>query len=252
MTHNMKLYPHAFYCIADGSKTIELRLNDEKRQKIAVGDTIVFSCTSNDDMIQTQVVALHKFKDFKELYSVLPLDKCGYAENELANAHYTDMQDYYSVEQIKKYGALGIELSGVTAICDVKQNLNQENIYTLLAPSVFNPTPEKLLNRANKYMANESAQVYACLQDGKYIGIVVFEIKDKTATICDIAVNPEHRHSGIGSRLIDFIFSQFDITKIIAETDDDAVEFYKKYGFAVADTKIEFDTKRYTCIFLSA
>lgn len=34
----------------------------------------------------------------------------------------------------------------------------------------------------------------------------------------------------------------------LAETDDDAVGFYKKYGFTVADTKFEFDTGRYICV----
>lgn len=110
MTHYMKLWRDAFYSIADGSKTIELRLNDEKRQQISVDDTIVFNCIKNKDIITAKVKALHKFADFKALYAVLPLDKCGYTADELKTAHYTDMQQYYSEEQIAKYGALGIEL----------------------------------------------------------------------------------------------------------------------------------------------
>ena len=110
MTHNMKLWRDAFYHIADGSKTIELRLNDEKRQQISIDDTIVFNCTQNKDIITAKVKALHKFADFKELYEQLPLDKCGYSKDELGTAHYTDMEQYYSKEQITKYGALGIEL----------------------------------------------------------------------------------------------------------------------------------------------
>ncbi len=118
MTHNMKLWRDAFNKIADGSKTIELRLNDEKRQKIAIGDTIVFSCTSNNDVITATVKALHKFTNFKELYENLPLDKCGYSKDELQTAHYTDMEQYYSKEQIAKYGAFGIEL------CDISISSN--------------------------------------------------------------------------------------------------------------------------------
>lgn len=116
MTHNMKLWRDAFQSIADGSKTIELRLNDEKRQQINIGDTIIFNCTKNNDVITAKVKALHKFTDFKELYECLPLDKCGYSKDEIETADYTDMYDYYSQEQIDKYGALGIEL------CDVSQN----------------------------------------------------------------------------------------------------------------------------------
>ena len=110
MTHNMNLWQESFYKIADGSKTIELRLNDEKRQQINIGDTIIFNCTKNNDIITAKVKALHKFDDFEELYECLPLEKCGYSFDELDNAHYTDMYDYYSQEQIEKYGALGIEL----------------------------------------------------------------------------------------------------------------------------------------------
>ena len=47
---------------------------------------------------------------------------------------------------------------------------------------------------------------------------------------------------------MDFIFNSFDVDSITAETDDDAIGFYKKYGFTVADTKVKFDAKRYTCV----
>lgn len=66
-----------------------------------------------------------------------------------------------------------------------------------------------------------------------------------TAEILDIAVKPEFQGKGIGSRLIDYVFSQFSVNKITAETDDDAIEFYIKYGFSVIDTKQYHDTKRY-------
>ena len=118
MTHNMKLWRDAFCHIADGTKTIELRLNDEKRQQINVDDTIIFNCTKNNDVITAKVKALHKFTDFKELYNALQLDKCGYSADELATAHYTDMYDYYSQERIEKYGVLGIEL------CDISFSQN--------------------------------------------------------------------------------------------------------------------------------
>jgi ASC-1-like (ASCH) protein len=43
MLHQMKLQPNPFEQIKNGSKTLELRLNDEKRQLIKVGDEIEFS-----------------------------------------------------------------------------------------------------------------------------------------------------------------------------------------------------------------
>lgn len=248
MIHYMNLVSSAFSKIAEGSKTIELRLNDEKRQRINAEDTIVFNCYSTKDIITAQVFGLHKFSDFKELYNALPLEKCGYTVAELDTAHYTDMEKYYTKEQIEKYGALGIELFNVSSICDIKEIITEPDILILLAPSVYNPTQERLLNRAKKYQEDENTNIYAYKDHGKHKGIVIFKIAINSATILDIAVKPEYQGHGIGSKLIDFIFNSFNVDSITAETDDDAIGFYKKYGFTIADTKVEFETKRYTCV----
>ncbi|MBQ7106585.1 MAG: GNAT family N-acetyltransferase [Clostridia bacterium] len=248
MIHYMNLVPTAFVKIADGNKTIELRLNDEKRQRINVEDTVVFDCSSTKDIITAQISGLHKFSNFKELYNALPLEKCGYTVAELDTAHYTDMEQYYTKEQIKKYGALGIELCNVSSICDVKEIITEPDILKLLAPSVYNPTEERLLNRSKKYQEDENTNIYAYKDNGEHKGIVIFKIANNSATILDIAVKPEYQGQGIGSILIDFIFDRFEVDNITAETDDDAIGFYKKYGFTVANTKVEFDTKRYVCV----
>ena len=42
MIHRMNLDSNPFEMIKNGTKTIELRLNDDKRRKIKVGDYIIF------------------------------------------------------------------------------------------------------------------------------------------------------------------------------------------------------------------
>ena len=109
MLHHMKLKSSPFEKIKNGSKTIELRLNDEKRQKVQTGDFIEFSCLDNpDDRIQTRVTALHHFSTFAELYDSLPKEKLGYTASETPAPEH--MNEYYSCEEQKKYGVLGIEL----------------------------------------------------------------------------------------------------------------------------------------------
>ena len=110
MIHYMKLFAQPFEQIQTGKKTIELRLNDEKRQKIAVGDTIVFSCVNSEKTLTAKVLDVHRFPTFRELYKALPLDKCGYLPWEIADAKAEDMYAYYTFEQEKTYGVLGIEL----------------------------------------------------------------------------------------------------------------------------------------------
>ena len=247
MTHCMNLELSAFLKIANGRKTIELRLNDKKRQKINIGDRIEFRCSEINSVIFAEVIKLHKFLDFEQLYKALPLEKCGYSKNDLKSAHYTDMEKYYIKEQIKKYGVLGIELSKITAVADVKVSLFDYEILALMKPSVYDPTPERLKRRAEKYSADKNIFVYACKIDGVYAGIVVLKTENDTAEILDIAVKPEYRKHGIGSKFIDFIFTQFLIDTITAETDDEAVEFYKRCGFTITSVGEFCDTKRYFC-----
>ena len=96
--------------IKSGQKTIELRLFDEKRQKINQGDIITFTNTSNREQLRVTVKKLHRFADFNELYNALPLLQCGYTAENVSEAHPADMEQYYSVEEQKKHGVVGIEI----------------------------------------------------------------------------------------------------------------------------------------------
>ncbi len=114
MKHFMKLNPAPFEMIKAGRKTIELRLNDEKRQKINIGDTIVFTNIENDsNKLYTRVIDIHRFSSFEKLYENLPLDECGYSEDEVPTAKASDMDFYYSKEKQEKYGVLGVEITVV-------------------------------------------------------------------------------------------------------------------------------------------
>lgn len=113
MTHEMKLDPKPFESIASGKKTIELRLYDEKRQKIAVGDTVIFSNRTVGETIRVKVLALHRFPSFKELYDTLPLEKCGYCKSEITADSYKDMLKYYKESDQLLYGVVGIEFEKV-------------------------------------------------------------------------------------------------------------------------------------------
>ena len=140
-----------------------------------------------------------------------------------------------------------MEQNNFISFADVKASLFDPEVLTLLAPSVYNPTPERLKHRAEEYAADSNVKAYACKNSEKYIGIVVFVTENGTAEILDIAVKPEYRKHGIGRKLIDFIFNRFPVDTIIVETDDEAVGFYKKCGFALTPTAAIEDTARYFC-----
>ncbi len=114
----MKLNPAPFEMIKNGQKTIELRLYDEKRRYISEGDTIIFTKTTDGETLTATVVRLHRFDSFDELYKSLPLLKCGYTAENVDKATPSDIEQYYSVEEQRKYGVVGIELFRPKQITD--------------------------------------------------------------------------------------------------------------------------------------
>lgn len=111
MQHKMKLKPEPFSMIRSGQKTYELRLYDAKRRQLNINDEIEFTCIGeNAAPFAVRVTALHIFKSFAELYSALPLLKCGYTAENVSNATPADMDEYYSPEEQAQYGVVGIEI----------------------------------------------------------------------------------------------------------------------------------------------
>ena len=111
MKHTMRLNPQPFARIKSGQKTIEMRLYDEKRRLIRIGDEIEFVHSSNDaQRLRCIVVDLHKFSSFHQLYDHLNLLQCGYTDGEIATASPADMEKYYSVKEQERYGVVGIEI----------------------------------------------------------------------------------------------------------------------------------------------
>ena len=111
MTHSMRLQPTPFEMIRNGTKTIELRLFDEKRRKIRIGDTISFTNTVSKEILTVKVLELYVFDSFETLYSQLPLLDCGYTKDDIDTASPDDMNEYYPEEQQQRYGVVGIKVA---------------------------------------------------------------------------------------------------------------------------------------------
>lgn len=110
----MNLNSTPFNMIKLGQKTIELRLNDEKRQLLNIGDEIEFTNTEEvSKKLYVKVINIYKFSSFEELYENLPLHKCGYSLKEVDAAKASDMNIYYSPDRQAEFGVLGIEIEKI-------------------------------------------------------------------------------------------------------------------------------------------
>ena len=107
-THEMNLQPKYFDFMKDGTKRIELRLYDEKRSQIQLGDIIEFA-KSEEDKLKAEVIGLLRYNSFNDLFEDFDIsilaDK-SMTKEELLSV----LQEFYTPEKQAKYGVVGIRL----------------------------------------------------------------------------------------------------------------------------------------------
>lgn len=110
MIHKMKLQAKYFEYMINGTKRIEIRINDEKRQLIKIGDIIEFERFSElNDSFKTRVVELIRYNNFDELvkdFDISILADKSMTKSELIN----ELIQFYSEEKQQKYGVLAIRI----------------------------------------------------------------------------------------------------------------------------------------------
>ena len=106
MIYEMKLNANPFASVKSGEKRVEMRLRDEKRARIKIGDQIQFIHADTGEGLLCKVVALYPYDSFEDLYRNHDKISIGYKADEVADPN--DMLAYYPAEKIAKYGVLGI------------------------------------------------------------------------------------------------------------------------------------------------
>ncbi len=113
MEHTLKLQPKYFDYINNGTKRIELRLYDEKRQKINIGDTIIFQKEPElETSMKVKVTGLLRYNTFEELFKdfdIKVLADNSMTKEELLNV----LEEFYTAEKQKQYGVIGIRIEKI-------------------------------------------------------------------------------------------------------------------------------------------
>ncbi|MEA3329881.1 MAG: ASCH domain-containing protein [Nanoarchaeota archaeon] len=111
MEHSMKLLESPYDRISSGKKTIEIRLFDEKRQKLNVGDTIEFSkLPDSEDKVKVEIIALLRYKSFRDLVNDFGMEYYGYPKDNSTDEFVNSIYTIYSKEKEQQYGVLGIKI----------------------------------------------------------------------------------------------------------------------------------------------
>ena len=113
MEHVLKLQPKYFDYIDKGTKRIELRLYDEKRQKIKVGDTIIFQKEPElETTMKVKVIGLLLYDTFEELFKDFDIEMM--ADKSMTKQELLDvLEEFYTPEKQSQYGVVGIRIEKI-------------------------------------------------------------------------------------------------------------------------------------------
>lgn len=126
MVYEMSLQNEPYMSISSGEKSVELRLFDEKRRKLEIGDKIIFTNLSNEiERLAVEIKALYRYGSFKDLFDEIPKEKCGYLSDTTIEEAVITMRKYYSEEAETKWGVLGIKIE----IYDLDKALAEQKSY---------------------------------------------------------------------------------------------------------------------------
>ncbi len=109
MIMKLRLDSDIFEIVKNKDKDVELRLNDEKRKKLHIGDKLIFlKRPEEQEKIEAYVVGLRYFKDFVEASNYYDMKRI-YKENCSKEELVEVTKRFYSDEEVKELGVVAIE-----------------------------------------------------------------------------------------------------------------------------------------------
>jgi ribosomal protein S18 acetylase RimI-like enzyme len=136
-------------------------------------------------------------------------------------------------------------------LVDLHNRLQHEYIRELIGYSVF-PDQEEVVSAVEMYRSDRHHLMGYALDD-EIIGVIGYEsLPDKVVKIHHLAVDPEFRGLGYGRGMILELIDLIEPKKIIVETDDDAVDFYRNIGFEIVSLGEKYpNVETYACTFVT-
>ena len=122
--------------------------------------------------------------------------------------------------------------------------------FEVYSTCMYKPTFDKYIEKMSSYLDSSDVNIYLCEEDGAVAGMLVTDHSGEITEIMGIAVASDRRKCGIGRKLINFALESENTDKLKAETDDDAVGFYRSCGFKTEMFRTEYPdgvAVRYEC-----
>ena len=104
--YKLHLLDKYFNLIKNGTKRVEIRLNDEKRKNMKVGNNIEFINNDTEETIMTEIVNKRIFNTINDLFDVYTEKELGISRNDIESVIYS----IYSKKEIEENKICALEI----------------------------------------------------------------------------------------------------------------------------------------------
>ena len=106
------------------------------------------------------------------------------------------------------------------------------DVQKLLARAMF-PDPERVRLQLEAYRTDPSRRVFVWEEEGKAVCAAGVRQKEDEAEVLHVGTAPGHEGRGHARALLGAVLGHLGAARMVAETDGDAVGFYRRAGFEV-------------------
>jgi ribosomal protein S18 acetylase RimI-like enzyme len=137
-------------------------------------------------------------------------------------------------------------------IVDLAGRLGSNEVRRVFLASGYPPDLAKVKAEQSiaRYKAHPEWEFFGAEINEQLVGTIGLErTATKQAKIRSIAVLEDFRSQGVGTKLIRSMWDKFTLEVLCAETDRDAVDFYRRLGFDIQSLGEKYPgTERFWCI----
>jgi ribosomal protein S18 acetylase RimI-like enzyme len=135
-------------------------------------------------------------------------------------------------------------MEGKILVLEPNKNYTFPIIYEIFEDIIYKPTEKKVNAILTEYNNDENKILFGYFLDKKLIGVIGIEEND-IIIIWDFGMHKNYRNKGYGTKLMDYIKNKYSEKKLYLTTDDDAIGFYKKYGYKTIEYYEEKNGEKY-------
>lgn len=119
-------------------------------------------------------------------------------------------------------------------------------IAALLSRAMF-PDPARIARALEAYRSEPGLAVFIWEVGGVAVSAAGVQVAGAEAEVRHIGTRPDCAGQGHGRALLRAIAAHLNLSRLTAETDDDAVDFYRRSAFEIGDAPDRGGRRRYLC-----